>query len=126
MEQESAVHSIVHSPVLESGIAGIGAVSPSMRAVEVFIPELAQSEVPVLLVGESGVGKKTIARRIHQGSRKSVESFRVMACATITPETVESGPDSPLADGTLFLEEIGDLNSASQGKLLEMLSRKAQ
>ena len=40
-------------------------VSPSMRAVEVVIRELAQSKVPVLLLAEAGSGKRTIARRIH-------------------------------------------------------------
>jgi DNA-binding NtrC family response regulator len=126
MEQESTENSVVHSPGSESFLAGIGAVSPSMRAVEVFIPELAQSEVPVLLVGEPGVGKKTVGQRIHQASRHSAEPFHVMACATITPESVETKADSRFADGTVFLEEIGDLNSASQSKLLELLSRKTQ
>jgi two-component system response regulator AtoC len=96
--------------------------SPSMKAVEVVIRELVQSEVPVLLLAEAGAGKRTIARRIHETSDRSGEEFRIFACASLTAKAFDGqGPEALLSSGTVFLEEIGDLTSACQVKLLETL-----
>jgi DNA-binding NtrC family response regulator len=97
-------------------------VSPSMRAVEVVIRELAQSKVPVLLLAEAGSGKRTIARRIHETSGRKAEEFRIAGCAGLSPEDL-LGPSSKalLSQGTLYLEEIGDLSSAGQAELLHLL-----
>src|SRR6476646_2164594 len=92
-------------------------VSPSMRAVEVVIRELASSDVPVLLLAEMGAGKRTIARRIHESSSHSQEAFRIVACAALTADSFEnSGGEEWLQEGTIFLEEIGDLSSNCQAK----------
>lgn len=96
--------------------------SPSMKAVEGVIQELAQSDVPVLLLGESGSGKRTVARWIHETSGRNREEFRLIGCAGLTPEVFEqSSTGVLLGGGTVFLEEIGDLGSACQMKLLEAL-----
>src|ERR1700689_2036611 len=58
-------------------------ISPSMRTVEAVIGEVAQSEVPVLLLAESGAGKKATARRIHELSRHGKQTFRKVSCATL-------------------------------------------
>ncbi len=99
--------------------AFVEAVSPSMRAVEMVIHELAQSDVPVLLLGEAGVGKHTIARRIHENSRESVESFQIFKCADLTSRHLQ---DVGAAGGTVFLQEIADLETSCQSKLLNGLS----
>jgi two-component system, NtrC family, response regulator AtoC len=97
-------------------------ISPSMRAVEVVIRELAQSEVPVLVLAEVGAGKRTIARRIHETSGRSAQPFRIVRCAALTCESFQGNGSSALfREGTVFLEEIGDLKSACQLKLLEAL-----
>jgi two-component system, NtrC family, response regulator AtoC len=97
---------------------------PSMRAVEVVIRELAQSEVPVLLLGEEGAGKRTIARCIHETSGRSAQPFRVVSCAALTSQSFQdNGSGALFIEGTVFLEEIADLNSACQVKLLEALPR---
>ena len=99
-------------------------VSPSMRAVEVVIRELASSDVPVLLLAEVGAGKRTIARRIHESSSHSEEAFRIVGCAGLTAGSFEhDGNDGLFQEGTIFLEEIGDLSSNCQVKLLEILPK---
>jgi two-component system response regulator AtoC len=99
-------------------------VSPSMKAVEVVIRELVQSEVPVLLLGEPGAGKRTIARRIHETSQRSGEDFHVLSCAGLTPEAFNSEELNALSSGSVFLEEVGDLSSACQVKLLDVLQEE--
>src|SRR6266550_6561905 len=97
-------------------------VSPSMRAVEAVIRELALGDVPVLLLAEDGAGKRTIARRIHESSCLSKEEFRIVGSATLTPDSFENG-DELFRPGTIFLEEIGDLSSICQMKMLEVLPK---
>jgi DNA-binding NtrC family response regulator len=98
-------------------------VSPGMRALEVVLGELAQSVVPVLLLAEAGAGKRTIARRIHETSGRRQEEFRIVPCAELKPEDFEgSGTEVRWGRGTVFLEEISDLDPASQSRLIETLS----
>ncbi len=99
-------------------------VSPSMSAVEAVIRELALSEVPVLLLGELGAGKHAIAQRIHEMSRRSTQPFRVVSCATLQPEqlaTPAAAAEALLWHGTVFLEELADLNGNCQARLLDVL-----
>lgn len=100
----------------------VGGQNPSVKAVESAVRELAQSDVPVLVLGEVGSGKRTVARRIHDSSPRCREPFRVAACASLSLEEFSSSVQSLFDTGTLFLEEISDLNSVSQAGLLQMLS----
>src|SRR3974377_1584232 len=97
--------------------------SASMRPVEAVIRELAQSDVPVLLLAERGAGKHATARRIHDLSRRSAQPFRRLLCSTLNPEDLKklSGENGESA-GTVFLEELGDLNSAGPSYLHNLLS----
>ena len=97
------------------------AISPSMRGVEAVIGELSHSCVPVLLIGEPGTGKRTIARRIHLRSVRLQEEFRVASCSALAPEALAA--DAFRAGTTLYLDEIGDLSVKCQGRLLELLSK---
>ncbi len=116
--------SMVASPKAETG--GLGFLegnSPSMRALEVVIRELAESTVPVLLLGEAGAGKRTIARRIHDTSSRGGEEFRIVRCTELKPADFETdGREVRWGQGTVFLEEISDLDPASQSRLIEKLS----
>src|SRR4030088_3217978 len=99
-------------------------ISPSMRAVEAVIRELALSEVPVLLRGELGAGKHAIAQRIHEMSRRSTQPFRAVSCATLRPEELDTptaAAEALLWQGTVFLEELADLSSNCQVRLLDVL-----
>jgi len=98
--------------------------SASMRPVEAVIRELAQSDVPVLLLAERGAGKHGTAQRIHDLSRRSAQPFRWFQCSTLMPEDLQSAPgDNRKGSGTIFLQELGELNLACQEYLQSVLSR---
>ena len=94
-------------------------VSPSMRSVEAVMREVAQSEVPVLLLAEPGAGKKATARRVHDLSRRRGQSFRVVSCAALDKA---AGPAGWRDEGTVFLEEVAELSREGQAWLIEALS----
>ena len=95
-----------------------------MRPVEAVIRELAQSDVPVLLLAERGAGKHSTAQRIHDLSRRSAQPFRSFQCSTVKPEDLQSAPlDGRKGSGTIFLAEMAELNAACQEYLQSALSR---
>jgi two-component system response regulator AtoC len=110
---------------VSGGAAGfVEGVSASMRPVEAVISELSQSDVPVLLLAEPGAGKHATARRIHEMSRRSAQPFRRLQCSTLNPEELAvpySNGGGAIAGGTIFLEELADLSSASQAYFREAL-----
>lgn len=99
------------------------AVSPSMRSVEAVIGEVAQSEVPVLLLAEKGGGKKATARRVHDLSRRSDEPFRVVPCGRLD-NGIELRQTGLFESGTVFLQEVADLNPEVQTSLIEAMMRQ--
>jgi two-component system response regulator AtoC len=103
-----------------SEVPFLEAVSPSMRAVEAVIRELGHSSVPVLLIGERGTGKQTIAQRIHQNSGRAREQFHVMSCHGLQVEALRL--EASRNGATLYLDEICDLSAECQKKLLKTLS----
>ena len=104
-------------------------ISASMRPVEAVIRELSQSDVPVLLLAEPGAGKRATARRIHEMSRRSGQPFRWFQCSTVRPEDLDSAHSEVAARsgaGTMFLEELADLNASSQSHLRDVLLHASQ
>jgi two-component system response regulator AtoC len=113
--------------------------SGAMERVWALADRIADTDVPVLLVGESGVGKDVVARRIHATSRRSSRPFVKINCAALPGELLESElfghekgaftgahAEKPgkfeLADqGTIFLDEIGEMDPRLQAKLLQVL-----
>lgn len=118
---------------------GIVASSPAMRAVLERARVAAQSTAPVLLVGETGVGKEMLARAIHRASQRAERPFIPVNCAALPQDLIESelfgyrkgaftGATTDRAGlfraahgGTVFLDEIAELPSAAQAKLLRVL-----
>jgi len=110
----------------ESGMDFVGGVSPSMRSLEAVMREVAQSEVPVLLLAEAGAGKKATARRIHELSPRAGQPFRVVPCATLRLDQFAdsraglSGNGKAL--GTVFLEEVAELSPEGQAWVLQSMT----
>ena len=113
--------------------------SDAVRRVRRELERFAATDLPIHLTGESGVGKELVARAIHASSPRSAASFVAVNCAAMPDTLLESelfghvrgaftGADKArrgklaLADrGTLFLDEVADLSSAAQAKLLRVL-----
>lgn len=114
-------------------------VSPGFNAAFDLLKRAADSDITVLLLGETGVGKELFARYLHEAGARSERPFVAVNCAAIPPELVESelfgaekgaytgalvsrqGRFERANGGTLFLDEIGDLPHHTQGKLLRIL-----
>ena len=99
-------------------VEGLG---QNMKALEVAIRELARSEVPVLLLGETGAGKQATAERIHQMSMHQEGPFQVVPCASVTDEMLREGTGGLFDEGTVYLEEVADLNALCQEALPALL-----
>jgi two-component system response regulator AtoC len=93
----------------------------STKALEVVIRELARSEVPVLLLAEGGAGKRATAKRIHEMSMHREDSFRALSCHETTEEALADAVGAASGEGTVYLEEVADLNTACQEALLQLL-----
>ena len=102
--------------------------SPSMRALELSIADIAPTDIPVLLVGESGTGKEIMALEIHRLSERSNAAFVKCGCAGLTAESLmarlncgdRGTGDAETASGSLFLDEVSNLDLASQSRLLDL------
>ena len=127
---------IARTPVSLAGFANgnhafLPSSSPAMRAVErVVMNEIAGTEIPVLLMGEAGTGKHAVGWRIHQMSLRSSEPFTRMSSADLSPEFLNGKPNGSHGgngggtgpgEGTVFLDEVSELNPACQPKLLQLL-----
>ena len=119
-----------------SALIGSG---PAMQQVKALIARVAPTEARVLITGESGTGKELVAAAIHAASLRRARAFVTVNCAAIPRDLVESemfghergaftgaterrlGRFELAHDGTLFLDEVGDLSPEAQAKLLRTL-----
>jgi DNA-binding NtrC family response regulator/predicted hydrocarbon binding protein len=119
----------------------IGKASPFLEMLE-MLDSAAPSDVPVLLLGETGTGKEILARRLHDQSQRADGPFIAVNCAAIPPELIESelfgvekgaytgavqsrlGRFERAHGGTLFLDELSELSPRAQAALLRALQEQ--
>ena len=136
---ESENRRLLEDVNIERNMIGEGT---AMQRVYHFISKVALTDSTVLIVGESGTGKELAARAIHRNSKRFQTAFMAVNCAALTETLLESelfGHEKgaftgaiaqkkgrlELADGgTVFLDEIGELSSALQVKLLRVLQER--
>jgi len=119
-------------------------IGSSQRIVEIYktISKVAPTDATVLIEGETGTGKELIARMIHRSSRRASQAFAPVDCGAIAPSLLESelfgtlkgaytgadrdrmGVFEAAAGGTVFLDEIGDIDLGFQLKLLRFLQER--
>jgi two-component system response regulator AtoC len=113
--------------MLQEAPGWITGASAAMQTLEGVISEIAPTDIPVLLVGESGTGKEMFANRIHRLSRRCDEPLVRVSCVSTNAEAfaAELGlnpgdrrESRNSAAGTVFLDEIGELDGACQRNLL--------
>ncbi|TSK04689.1 MAG: sigma-54-dependent Fis family transcriptional regulator [Geobacter sp.] len=115
---------------------------PKMMEVARIIHKIAPTSTTVLIYGESGTGKELVARAIHDGSPRKDKAFFAINCAAIPDALMESelfghekgsftgagtreiGIFEAADGGTVFLDEIGEMNVAMQAKLLRAIQEK--
>lgn len=122
----------------EEGKELIGQSAP-MKQMKQLIEKVAESDVTVLVTGETGVGKELVVREIFKKSLRKKKPFVTINCSAVSPRLIESelfghekgaftGADvtkkgiiEEADGGTLFLDEIGDMDIKSQAKLLRAI-----
>jgi transcriptional regulator with PAS, ATPase and Fis domain len=125
--------------VTRTGFAQLIGRSPVIIALQAEIQRVAQSDAKILVTGESGVGKELVAQSIHAQSLRSARPFVTVNCAGLPETLLESelfghvkgsftgayrdkpGMLEKADEGTIFLDEIGEMSLRMQGMLLRFL-----
>jgi DNA-binding NtrC family response regulator len=126
---------------VQDAFASFG-LSPASAAIRRTLERVADVDLPVLLLGETGTGKEIAARFLHAQSRQREAPFIAVNCAALAPELVDSaifghekgaftgaverrlGFAEKAGTGTLFLDEIGELDPGLQAKLLRLVQER--
>jgi hydrogenase-4 transcriptional activator len=134
-DKQSLLRRLGRTEVTETIVGADGRLRPVMERVALVSP----SDVPVLILGETGAGKEVIARAIHTRSARAAGPFIRVNCGAIPPDLIDSelfghekgsftgavgtrrGWFERADEGTLFLDEIGELPPAAQVRLLRVL-----
>jgi DNA-binding NtrC family response regulator len=123
----------------ENGSHRIKGVSLAVKSIKEEVKKFAVLDIPILILGETGVGKDIIANAIHEESNRKTEPFIAINCSSIAESLLQSelfgheagaytgamkahkGIFQEAGNGTVFLDEIGDISSGLQTALLRVL-----
>jgi DNA-binding NtrC family response regulator len=126
----------------DEAVGGVVGRSPAMRRLLAQVTRAAQSDATVLVTGESGTGKELVARALHDLGPRSTKPFVTVDCGSLPPTLIASelfghergaftgaerqhiGAFEAANGGTVFLDEIGELQPAVQATLLGVLERR--
>ncbi len=142
VRQEQKLNDLRKTFHLDDGFYGILGKTEVMQSLLELIDNVASSEAPVIILGQSGTGKELAARAIHEAGPRREKPFVKVNCAALNENILESelfghvkgaytgadrtreGRFEVAHDGTIFLDEIGDLPLSIQVKLLRVLEEK--
>ncbi len=131
----------VSNPKLAEAFSSLTAVSPEMQGVISKAKRIATSEVPTLILGETGTGKEEMAKAIHKASLRANKPLKTVNCGALATSLIEStlfghkkgaftgaekdhqGLFEQADGGTLFLDEVGELSLDIQVKLLRAIQQ---
>ena len=146
LQKKGVVEEAIHKKRGKGGVEsfeGMISSSPEMLKIFALIPKAASSKASVLITGESGTGKELVARAIHRNSPRSRSPFITINCGGVPEQLLESelfgykkgsftgavadkmGLFEAAHEGTIFLDEIGDLPLSLQVKLLRIVQEKS-
>ena len=136
---EEEIRDLEHRYKITAGYSGIIGKDPKMQAIYRLIEDIAPTDATVLIQGESGTGKELVAQAIHRQSLRRDKPFIVINCSAYPATLLESeifghekgaftgairqksGRFEQASGGTVFLDEIGEIPSSAQIKLLRVL-----
>ena len=142
VRQQQEIMSLRKTFHVDDGYQGILGQSPAMQRLFELIENVALSDAPVMIQGQSGTGKELVARAIHDVSLRRSKPFVKVNCAALNENLLESelfghvkgaytgadrsriGRFEAAHEGTIFLDEIGDIPLKTQVKLLRVLEEK--
>jgi DNA-binding NtrC family response regulator len=146
MQERLSPHGTVSFPRQNGGVNSVSEClvgeSTSMKEMKTYIAKVAKSDSTVLITGETGTGKELVASLIHQNSSRSNRPFVCINCAAIPDTLFESelfgyergaftgavgskkGELETAENGTVFLDEIGDLAQSAQAKILRAIEMR--
>lgn len=142
VRREEEISSLRKACQMDDGYYGILGKSGVMQQLYEMIDNVAQSDAPVMIHGQSGTGKEMVARAIHSASPRSGKPFIKVNCAALNENLLESelfghikgaytgadrnrvGRFEAAHGGSIFLDEVGDIPMATQVKLLRVLEEK--
>jgi PAS domain S-box-containing protein len=139
VQKENDIRALRKTCQLDQGFHGILGESAPMQRLFELIENVSQTKTPVMIHGQSGTGKELVARAIHESSPREFKPYIQVNCSALNDNLLESelfghvkgaftgadqlriGRFEAADEGTIFLDEIGDLSIFTQTKLLRVI-----